>query len=87
MATNRAKFLLVYLSNSQNENSSTIFNKVITNPDFISLFNSNPNILIWGGDLTNPEAYQLANSLNVTKFPFLGLLCLTKQQRCHNKGP
>ena len=23
-----------------------------------------------GGDLTNPEAYQLANSLAVTKFPF-----------------
>lgn len=87
MATNRAKFLFVYLSNSQNENSSTIFNKVITNPDFISLFNSNPNILIWGGDLTNPEAYQLANSLNVTKFPFLGLLCLTRTTTMSQQGP
>lgn len=87
MATNRAKFLFVYLSNPQNENSSTIFNKVITNPDFISLFNSNPNILIWGGDLTNPEAYQLANSLNVTKFPFLGLLCLTRTTTMSQQGP
>lgn len=87
MATNRAKFLFVYLTNPQNENSSVIFNQVITNPEFISLFTSNPNILIWGGDLTNPEAYQLANSLNVTKFPFLGLLCLTRSTTMSQHGP
>lgn len=87
MATNRAKFLFVYLSNPQNEHSSVLFNKIITNPEFISLFNSNPNTLIWGGDLTNPEAYQLANSLNVTKFPFLGLLCLTRTTTMSPQGP
>lgn len=78
MATNRAMFLFVYVTSPQNENSSSIFNKIILNPDFISLFHENSNTLIWGGDLMNPEAYQLANSLNVTKFPFLGLLCLTR---------
>ena len=37
---------------------------------FLKIFRTNENIIIWGGDLTNPEAYQLANSLAVTKFPF-----------------
>ncbi|ABN65505.2 predicted protein [Scheffersomyces stipitis CBS 6054] len=86
MTTNRAKFLFVYLTNPHNESSSTLFKKVITNPDFINLFKSK-DIIIWGGDLTNPEAYQLANSLNVTKFPFLGLLCLTRTTKMSPQGP
>lgn len=86
MSHQRAKFLFVYLTHPQNENSSIIFNKIITNPEFISLFND-PNIIIWGGDLTNLETYQLANSLNVTKFPFLGLLCLTRTSTMSPQGP
>lgn len=86
MATKRGKFLFVYLTNSELDGTSSMFNKVITNPNFISLF-KNPNIIIWGGDLTNPESYQLANSLNVTKFPFLGLLGLTRNTTMTPEGP
>jgi FAS-associated factor 2 len=86
MATHRAKFLFVYLTNPQNENSSSMFKKIITSPHFVSLF-SRQDILIWGGDLTNPEAYQLANTLNVTRFPFLGLLCLTRTTNMTPQGP
>ncbi|ODV78151.1 uncharacterized protein CANTADRAFT_54849 [Suhomyces tanzawaensis NRRL Y-17324] len=87
IATNRAKFLFVYLTNPHNESSSSLFKKIITNPKFIDIFNKNKDVLIWGGDLTNPEAYQLANSLNVTKFPFLGLLCLTRSVTMSQQGP
>ncbi|CUM62925.1 uncharacterized protein PRCAT00000485001 [Priceomyces carsonii] len=87
MATNRAKFLFVYLSNPQNESSSLIFDKVIANPEFINMFSNNQNLLIWGGDLTNSEAYQLANSFGVTKFPFLGLVFLTRTTRMTPDGP
>lgn len=86
LATNKAKFLFVYLTNPQTENSSSMFQKVIINPEFTSLFND-PNVIIWGGDLTNPESYQLANSLNVTKFPFLGLLSLTRNTTMTADGP
>lgn len=85
MSHQKAKFLFVYLNNNQNENSSSIFDKIITNPKFVSLFSN--DIIIWGGDLTNPEAYQLANTLNVTKFPFLGLLCLTRSTTMSPQGP
>lgn len=87
MAHQRAKFLFVYLTHPQNENSISMFDKIITNREFVTLFNDNKELLIWGGDLTNPEAYQLANSLNVTKFPFLGLLCLTRSTTMSPQGP
>lgn len=86
MATNKGKFLFVYLTNPANENPSSIFNKVIIDDKFRQLFND-PNFLIWGGDLTNTELYQLANSLNVTKFPFLGLLALTRTTTMTPEGP
>ncbi|KAI3405580.2 ucp10 [Candida oxycetoniae] len=88
MATQRGKFLFIYLTNSHNESASFIFNEIVINPEFIRIFtSSNNNVIIWGGDLTNPEAYQLANSLNVTKFPFLGLLCLTRITKMTPEGP
>lgn len=86
MATNKGKFLFVYLTNPENESYNSMFNKVIINEKFTSLF-KDPNFIIWGGDLTNPESYQLANSLNVTKFPFLGLLSLTRNTTMTPEGP
>ncbi|CAH6723107.1 UBX domain-containing protein 3 [[Candida] jaroonii] len=86
MATHKAKFLFVYLSNPENESSTSIFNKIIISPKFNSIL-KDPNVIIWGGDLTNPESYQLANSLNVTKFPFLGLLALTRSTTMSPDGP
>lgn len=90
MTINRGKFLYVYLTNPKNESSTTIFDRIITNPRFISIFtteNSANHNILWGGDLTNLEAYQLANSLNVSKFPFLGLLCLTRTTTMTPQGP
>ncbi|RLV92267.1 UBX domain-containing protein 3 [Spathaspora sp. JA1] len=85
MATQRGKFLFVYLTNGNNESSSQVFRSIIINPKFVRLFSD--EVIIWGGDLTNPEAYQLANSLNVTRFPFLGLLCLTRSTTMSPSGP
>lgn len=87
MATNRARFLFVYLTNQQNEYSTLMLNKLIANPEFIKLFESDPNIIIWGGDTIKSEAYQLANTLNITQLPFLGILCLTRNTVMSPQGP
>lgn len=88
MATHRAKFLYIYLTHQQNEGSKSIFDKVVSNPRFVNLFGAqNENNIIWGGDLTNPEAYQLANSLHITKFPMLGLICLARTTTMTPEGP
>ncbi|RCK58808.1 hypothetical protein Cantr_07312 [Candida viswanathii] len=73
----RAKFLFIYISNAQRDE---IFSNIITNGEFIRLFQNN-NIVIWGGDVRTLEAFQVGNSLNVTKYPFLGLLCLTRTSK------
>lgn len=86
MATHRAKFLFVYLTNFANEKSDVFLRCLISNPDFVSLF-KDPNIIIWGGDVINPEAYQFANSLNATEVPFLGVLCLTRSTIMSPQGP
>lgn len=85
MATLRAKFLFVYLNTPKTEESASLFGLVTSQP-FLDLFNDE-HTLIWGGDLSHPEAYQLANSLNITKFPVLGLLCLTRATTMTPEGP
>lgn len=86
MATKRAKVLFVYLTNDENEHALVLLHQVIVNTEFLRYFND-PEVIIWGGDLTNHEGYQLANSLGVTKFPFLGLLCLTRNTKMSPAGP
>ncbi|OBA23366.1 hypothetical protein METBIDRAFT_76422 [Metschnikowia bicuspidata var. bicuspidata NRRL YB-4993] len=86
MASTRAKFFYVYLTNLMSDGSQSLFAKVITNPKFRSIF-QNEHVIIWGGDVTDPEAYQLANSLNITKFPMIGLLCLTRTTSMTPDGP
>lgn len=88
MATTRGKFLFIYLTNPRNDGAQSVFQRIITDPKFISIFtaDSDQNI-IWGADVTNPEAYQLANSLNITKFPVLGLLCLARTTTMTPEGP
>lgn len=88
MATSRGKFLFIYLTNPQNDGALSIFQRIVTNQKFISMFTSdNDQNIIWGADVTNPEAYQLANSLNITKFPVLGLLCLARTTTMTPEGP
>lgn len=88
MATTRGKFLFIYLTNPHNDGAQLLFQNVITNKNFVSMFTSDSDQnIIWGADVTNPEAYQLANSLNITKFPVLGLLCLTRTTTMTPEGP
>lgn len=88
MATSRGKFLFIYLTNPRNDGALSIFQRIITDQKFISIFTSdNDQNIIWGADVTNPEAYQLANSLNITKFPVLGLLCLARTTTMTPEGP
>ncbi|WPK24533.1 hypothetical protein PUMCH_001809 [Australozyma saopauloensis] len=87
MANTRAKFLFVYLTNSHTEGSKSLFEKVITNKKFNELVSDTEKTIIWGGDVAQAEAYQLATNLNISKFPMLGLLCLTRATKMTPEGP
>ena len=38
------------------------------------------NIVLWGGNVLDSEAYQVAAEYNCTKFPFSCLVCLTPKE-------
>lgn len=86
LATHRAKFLFIYITNPRCDGSQAMLDKIVSNPAFVAMF-SNENIIIWGGDAASPEAYELANNINITKFPMLGLLCLTRTTKMTPDGP
>ncbi|KAI9367193.1 hypothetical protein BJX61DRAFT_338364 [Aspergillus egyptiacus] len=82
MALERAhrdlKFLLVVLCAPEHDNTDswvreTLLSKEVT--DFVN--DPQNNIIVWGGNVQDAEAYQVANSLRCTKFPFAAAIVHT----------
>ncbi|KAL4787430.1 hypothetical protein BJX76DRAFT_4191 [Aspergillus varians] len=72
------KFLLVVLCAPEHDYTDawvreTLMSKEVT--DFIN--DPQNNIIIWGGNVQDAEAYQAANSLRCTKFPFAAAIAHT----------
>ncbi|KAL4806552.1 hypothetical protein BDV18DRAFT_137778 [Aspergillus unguis] len=82
MALERAhrdlKFLLVVLCAPEHDHTDawvreTLLSKEVT--DFVN--DPQNNVIIWGGNVQDAEAYQVANSLRCTKFPFAAAIAHT----------
>lgn len=78
IAKRDARFLLVYLHSDEHDDTNTFVNETLLNKDFIK-FVQEHNILVWGGNVCESEAYQVSNALGATKYPFLGFLSLKTQ--------
>ncbi|CDK26174.1 unnamed protein product [Kuraishia capsulata CBS 1993] len=70
------KWLLCYIQSEEHEDHLRFKQNVLLSPQFVDFVNSH-DFLVWGGDISQSEAFQVANGFKVTKFPFLGLLTLT----------
>jgi FAS-associated factor 2 len=71
-----AKFLLVILlSPDHDENSSWVRNTLLSEQVSSFLQAHQSDILLWGGNVQDTEAYQVSASLQCTKFPFAALIC------------
>lgn len=75
IAKRDARFLLVYLHSDEHDDTNTFVNETLLHESFIKFLQEH-NILIWGGNVRESEAYQVSNALGVSKYPFLGLLSL-----------
>ncbi|KAG7887192.1 hypothetical protein KL925_004760 [Ogataea polymorpha] len=71
-----ARWLLLYIHSENHQDTKSFIQDVLINPEFLQ-FIREKQILIWGGDIKDCEAYQVANQFKVTRLPFLGMLCLT----------
>jgi FAS-associated factor 2 len=70
------KFLMVVLiSPSHDDNHSWIRDTLLSAQvrDFLS--SQKDDVVLWGGNVQDAEAYQVSESLQCTKFPFVALVC------------
>lgn len=78
-------WLLLYIASPELPDCFEFEQNVLSDETILNFINSN-NIKIWGGDITFTEAFQVSNQLNVSKLPFLGLMCMTRQQTPTSSG-
>ena len=80
------KFLLVVLVSPEHDDNATFTRETLLS-DAVVDFLADPanDIIVWGGNVLDSEAYQVSAEYNCTKFPFSCVVCLTPRE--HNSAP
>ena len=86
-AKRELKFLLVVLISPEHDDTSTFVRETLLAPEVVAFVN-NPanNIIVWGGNVLEPEAYQVASDYMCTKFPASCLISLTPKEGSTRMG-
>ncbi|KAJ5664513.1 hypothetical protein N7507_005244 [Penicillium longicatenatum] len=72
------KFLLVILISPEHDDTHGWVRDTLLAPEVVEFINDpRNNLLVWGGNVQDSEAYQVANSLRITKFPFAAVIVHT----------
>lgn len=74
-ASEQGKFAIIYLHNPLADDCGQYLSKILCTERFVNLAQKYETLL-WFGDVTVSEGLQVANSLKVRQFPFLGLLAM-----------
>ncbi|KAK6189639.1 Dolichyl-phosphate-mannose--protein mannosyltransferase 1 [Pestalotiopsis sp. IQ-011] len=75
------KFLLIVLMSPEHDDTESFTRETLLAPD-VRTFLADPanDVVLWGGNVLDSEAYQVAQEYNATKFPFSCLVCLTPKE-------
>ncbi|KAH6607242.1 hypothetical protein Trco_003555 [Trichoderma cornu-damae] len=81
------KFLLVLLVSPEHDETEPFTKNTLLAPEVVD-FISDPtnNIILWGGNVLDSEAYQAAVEYACTKYPFSALVCLTPKEGSSRMG-
>ncbi|KAL3956606.1 hypothetical protein ACCO45_009452 [Purpureocillium lilacinum] len=87
LAKKELKFLLVFLMSPEHDDTASFVRGTLLSTDVVE-FVKNPsnNIVLWGGNVLDSEAYQAATEYNCTKYPFTALVCLTPKEGSTRMG-
>lgn len=87
VAKKELKFMLVILMSPEHDDTESFVKETLLNQE-VSDFIKDPsnNIVLWGGNVLDSEAYQVATEYNCTKFPFSALVCLTPKEGSTRMG-
>ncbi|GKT66611.1 UBX domain-containing protein [Colletotrichum tofieldiae] len=81
LAKKELKFLLVVLMSPEHDDTESFTRETLLAPDVVSFINDPANnIILWGGNILDSEAYQVAQEYNCTKYPFSAIVCLTPKE-------
>lgn len=80
IANRNARFIMVYLHSDEHDDTPEFIQNTLLSPLVLDFIKEH-NILVWGGNVSNSEAYQVANAAGATKFPFVGLVALQSKTR------
>jgi FAS-associated factor 2 len=81
LAKRGLKFLLIILMSPEHDDTESFTRDTLLAPEVVD-FIKDPanNIVLWGGNVLDSEAYQVAAEYNCTKYPFSCLVCLTPKE-------
>lgn len=80
-AKKELKFLLVMLSSTEHDDTSSFTKDTLLSPEVTSFLNDpTNNIVVWAGNVLDSEAYQVSTALKTTKFPFSALITHTPRE-------
>lgn len=80
LAKKDLKFLLVVLISPEHDDTASFVQETLFAPEITDFLNSNASeLLVWGGNVQDSEAYEVSTSLNCSKFPFAALVAHTPQ--------
>lgn len=75
------KYLFVLLFSAEHDDTSAFVRDTLLSEELSSFLESNSdNVLLWAGNVQDPEAFQVSVELNCTKFPFSALIVHTPSQ-------
>lgn len=86
-AKKELKFLLVVLMSPEHDDTEAFVQGTLLDSNVVNYI-SNPanNIVLWGGNVLDSEAYQVAAEYRCTKFPFSAVVCLTPKEGSTRMG-
>ncbi|CAG8576077.1 8321_t:CDS:2 [Acaulospora morrowiae] len=74
-AKNDYRFLMVILEADEHDDTAKFNKETLTSNDLISYLRDN-EILVWAGNVRDPEAFQASVTLQATTFPFVAIIVL-----------
>ncbi|KHO00384.1 UBX domain protein [Metarhizium album ARSEF 1941] len=87
LAKKELKFLLVLLLSPEHDDTASFIRETLLAQQVVDYIKDPANnIILWGGNVLDSEAYQVATEYTCTKFPFSALVCLTPKEGSARMG-
>ncbi|KAI8913963.1 hypothetical protein DFJ77DRAFT_55584 [Powellomyces hirtus] len=72
-AKTELRYLVAYLHSAEHDDTDAFCRRTLCAPELAPEL-TRRNVLLWGGDIRNTEAFQVSNILGASRYPFLAII-------------